>query len=803
MNSTAFSSRDRARRHPIALAKPAVNFFDGALLGNGGLGVVVCTRPDAVQLFLGHNNVWDIRIAELTSEQIGTFQEVFEKVKQIPSTQPTVYDDPWFSAHNKKMTENYDKPYPRPLPCGSVVFGFDPRSTELLGHSIDIGNGHCDVSLLHEGRSITVRIFVELETDRIWLHSVDASGQSCAPPFERVAILRDQGVPAEFPALTSAATQNALSMRQVCPSLEPHLYDREKGTLLDRAYRLQVAVNAPLEVRERRNWDSNLVSMGPLERGFVSSDFWVARIDFSEGPVATISEDLPAAWETIPTPAACAAAHENADEAWRAYWEKSGVAFEDDPELERIWYHNLYFLNCSAKPGVNCPGLFANWSHHNIGSTWHGDYHFNYNTQQPFWVAFSSNHVEKHLPYVDLVHFLLPVSRRHARNYYGLRGAYFPHSAYPVEMTQHPYPSPIWGWQICETPWTVQSLWWHYRYTADKTFLRERALVPLREACEFLVDFIMRPAARGPQWGDDRYHIYPTVSPEIHSGLRPGLDLNFDCLVDLTLIRFVFNAYLQTCDDLSIAASESALTAQVRDVLAHLPAIPTADSARGRIFVSVPGEDPETVFNTPNSLMTVFPGEEHGLHSPPETLAILENTLRNHRNEGGNELVFLNLQRARLGRLDLEKFKRQVNYCLMPNGATADLALQSQGRYTDQTSFDFMARMGVWFENFALPVVINECLLQSYNGELRFFPNWPAGKPAEFHHLRAVGAFLVSARHADGLVLWIEIFSEAGTELVLHNPWPTARIGGQEWTDRVIRIATTPGQTLRFQPSRP
>jgi hypothetical protein len=344
----------------------------------------------------------------------------------------------------------------------------------------------------------------------------------------------------------------------------------------------------------------------------------------------------------------------------------------------------------------------------------------------------------------------------------------------------------------------VQSLWWHYRYTADKTFLRERALEPLKAACEFLVDYIMRPEARGPQWGDTYWHIYPTVSPELHGALRPGFDKNFDCLVDLTLTRFVFNAYLQACDELDLAAAESALIAEVCDVLAHLPPIPTADSPRGRVFVSVPGEDPETVFNTPNSLMTVFPGEEHGLHSPPEILAILDNTQRNHRNEGGNDLVFLNLQRVRLGRLDLEKFKRQVNYCLMPNGTTTDLVLQSLGRYSDQTRFDFMACMGVWFENFALPVVINECLLQSYTGELRFFPNWPASKDAEFHQLRAVGAFLVSARHTNGRVQWIEVLSEVGTELVLHNPWPIARNGDRIWHDRLIRMATTPGQTVQF-----
>ena len=50
--------------YPIVAGRPAPGFFEGALLGNGGLGVVVTTRPDAVCLHFGHNNVWDIRVRE-------------------------------------------------------------------------------------------------------------------------------------------------------------------------------------------------------------------------------------------------------------------------------------------------------------------------------------------------------------------------------------------------------------------------------------------------------------------------------------------------------------------------------------------------------------------------------------------------------------------------------------------------------------------------------------------------------------------------------------------------------------------
>ena len=45
------------------------------------LGVIVCTRPDAVVLYFGHNNVWDIRVAENNRDRLLTFDEVWERLR--------------------------------------------------------------------------------------------------------------------------------------------------------------------------------------------------------------------------------------------------------------------------------------------------------------------------------------------------------------------------------------------------------------------------------------------------------------------------------------------------------------------------------------------------------------------------------------------------------------------------------------------------------------------------------------------------------------------------------------------------
>lgn len=854
MRRAAISAVRGAGRHPLVLDRPAIDFFSGALLGNGGLGAVVVTRPDAVAVHLGHNDVWDIRVAEENADRIGTFRDVFARAMAVPPEVGRMDRDPWWRAYCDLMQGNYRKPYPRPFPCGTLLVAFDRLEVELLGHRLDIAAGVCTVRLLARGRPATIEIFVDMGADRLWLAS-DA-------PLERVRLMPDpdglaapDGVEVPGPEIPSPLPDRHLAFRQVLPSRAPT--DTRPGPdPRDRAFLVTARFSADLERRIRRTWYGDTEEMPALERAVradgprcadrppAGAAHRAATVRCAGAPLVAcvqlrhgLASEMPAAADGVPEPdrEAFASAVEASRAAWAGFWERSAVAL-DDEELERTWYRNHYFLRCAVRPGAACPGLWGNWSYRSIGTAWHGDYHMNYNCQQPFWGVFSSNHPELHLPYADLVDHLLPVSRRWARDYYGLRGAAFPHSAYPVEMNVNPYPVPTWGWEICETPWTVQSLWWHWRATMDRRFLERRAFGPIREAVLFLVEYLERPEARDEQrWGDDRRHVFPTVAPELF-GVVPGLGLNRDCIADLTLIRFVLRAFLDACRELGRDRTEADLLERARATLASLADNPTAEGPEGTVFVAVPGADPQTVYNVPIAGMTVFPGEEHGLGSSRADYELAARSWRQQRLEGGNELVFAALQGARLGLLDLERFKRQIAYCRLPNGTCTDLALQSLGRYDDETPFDFMARMGVWVENFALPAVINECLLQGWSGTLRLFPNWPGGggagcraaggrdaggrdavgrdavgRDAAFRDLRADGAFLVSASLSRGRVRRVEIVSEAGSRLRVLLPWPEgARVrrfaaGGRRGGVRrvpggVFETATESGERIELLP---
>lgn len=796
--------QEAAKKHAIIYNKPAPDFFEGALLGNGAMGVVVATRPDAVVMYFGHNNVWDIRLAENNLEKLGTFKEVFDRVSKIPPTLKNLTDDPWYNEYNRMSAENYSKPYPRPFPCGSVLLGFDRRKVQLIGHELDISNGLCTVKFLTaDKKERYLKIFTSMQEDKLWMQLVDKNGTPQPNIFERAKVMPDPSTPSEFPSYeaTEELASGTLSYRQVLPRQENKPKENHAG---DKAFRLTLQVNEPLKKVSKINWNGNEENMSLLEASLSPNKPFIATVNLEEGLNNQVSKTI----EEKPSPGVIQLNKTfNANlVSWKSYWDKSSVQLADD-FLEQIWYRNLYFFNCATKDGVTCPGLFANWSYNNIGTAWHGDYHMNYNTQQPFWMTFSSNHLEKNLPYVNLIEFLMPVSRKWAKDYYGLPGAYFPHSAYPVEMTMNPYPIPDWGWEVSETPWAVQGLWWHYLYSGDLAFLRNRAYEPIKADVEFLVAYMQRPEAYGGErWKDDKYHIFPTVPPELY-GLRPGFQNNYDCTVDLTLTKFIFKAFKKTTKLLETGKKDKKLLADIDKILSRFPDYPTAQSkANGEVFVAVPGENADVVYNVPNALITVFPGEDHGLHSDKETYQKLKNSYYNQQNEGGNDLVFINLQAARIGLLDLEEFKRHVNYALLPNGTATDIVMQTGGRYNDHSDYKYMAKMGIWFENFALPAVINECLLQGYNGTIRLFPNWPKEKDASFNNLRTAGAFLISATQKNGRVEEIKILSEKGNDLHVITPWKTgiyssSKSGKKKFTANELRIATSAGELIKFYPN--
>ena len=106
-----------------------------------------------------------------------------------------------------------------------------------------------------------------------------------------------------------------------------------------------------------------------------------------------------------------------------------------------------------------------------------------------------------------------------------------------------------------------------------------------------------------------------------------------------------------------------------------------------------------------------------------------------------------------------------------------------------------------------VPNTINEMLMQSHEGTIKLFPVWPKDHDAEFHQLRAYGAFLIDSELKGGNVQYVKVLSEKGRNCSIKNPWPQKtvkllRSGEQiEIIDGyVLQFATNEGDFLLLAP---
>lgn len=826
--SEALNAFEIAKRHPIQRNIPGPNFFEGMLLGNGDIGLCVVTRPDALGLHIGKNDVWDIRVDEESAKHVLPFADLLklwqragDEAKRLgkPDMLYLETNIPFFREYAERVSASYGRIWPRPWPCGTLWIHWDPRWVHPNQQRLDVSNGLLTVEMEAAGphaksRKLRIACFVDWDSGLVSVsteepapflnvHYYPELDKPHAPPPGWAGDSKTWGMlpPPEIDGRCLPGFAE-FSCTQRLPALAPsrdnaHPPDSKKDRNFALAARLQGAwqLESLSENQRRLSGKAEAHDSDPpgvylrsaaeqpfrLDLNIVTPrDILSAGLEQSAGgknsPVlipqdqdysTQCPETLSRARNEISQLAKrpVAEIHRASEARWRAFWGRSGVGFQD-AELERIWYQNQYFLACCLREGKTAPGLFGNWVSGSIGTAWHSDYHLDYNEQQIYWGVFSSNHAEQHWPYVEVCQNLLGMCETFAREKMGRPGAFFPVSAYPAPSQTIPYPAPPWGYQVSMTPWTVQSLWWQYAYTQDEEYLG-RVYPVLRSAARFL-------AAYTTEGSDGNYHIIPTVSSE-NWGFTVDYRLNKDCILDLALTEFLLDAVIEASSVLGLDAGERAQWKKIRARIATYPKVTEPD---GEVWADVVNAPPEHVYNVPLTLAPVFPAEQVGLGRREELLPIARRTAKLVRLEGGNDLVFQPMARARLGILDLNWFKGQVRYCSLPNGAANDRVRQTGGRYNDSTNFDFMMRMGIWTENLSLPAVLNECLMQSYTGVIHLFPSTDGLGEARFSNLRAAGAFLVSASFDGRAVRECSLRSEKGKTARLVNPW----------NDRKVRI---------------
>ena len=452
---------------------------------------------------------------------------------------------------------------------------------------------------------------------------------------------------------------------------------------------------------------------------------------------------------------------------WAAFWRKSFVEIPDKA-LEKEYYGSLYLLASSSRSGEAAPGMWGNWVMKNPG--WFGDYALDFNYETPFYSAFAANHVELADAYDKPVIDWLPLAQSLATQR-GFSGAYYRvHIGPPPNGSADPN-----EWNMKSIgAFAATDMLQHYYVTRDAAYA-QTTYESIRAIATFWRDYLVSDGTRyvietdAQQEGDQ----YPQTNG----------------VMSLGLVRFLLRGAIDLATELGV---DDALRADWQDRLDNLSAFPTFTRNGKQVFrYTELGRD----WYDSNSIGSqhIYPGLQVGLASDPALLAIAQSTI------------------DELGRW---------------NDSIGSITFYPAAAIVGHDPADILSHLGDWIANNTypnlhvhtggagianlntVPATINELLLQSFQGKVRVFSNWPADTNARFGDLRAFGAFLVSSDLRAGVVQYVRVVSERGLPLTLVNPWPattTLRLwrGGKQaeaLAGPELSVTTSPGEVLHIAP---
>jgi alpha-L-fucosidase 2 len=280
----------------------------------------------------------------------------------------------------------------------------------------------------------------------------------------------------------------------------------------------------------------------------------------------------------------------------------------------------------------------------------------------------------------------------------------------------------------------MNNCWSQYRYSMDDAMLREKIFPLLRQA----INLYLHMAREG---ADGSLHLPPTFSPEI--------GVHEDCNFDLALFKWGCFTLLKASQHLGIA---DPLNPRWKDVVKRLPDFP-ADEHGFRL-----GRDETSPENHQHfsHLLMIYPLHLVNVDQPGVTEVLRRSFGRSRNNAGPGQ--------------------RQAMVQAHVGPIAAALGLGDEALDSLRRLQGDLYPNGLWYESpciestLAAANIIQDMLIQSWSdpakeepGMIRVFPALPSSwKDAEFHNLRAEGAFLVSAKRTAGKTDWVRIKSLAG-----------------------------------------
>lgn len=734
--------------HGLHYQTPAMVWDEAMPLGNGLLGALVWGDGKPLRISLDRTDLWDLRpVPEFHTKEY-SYRTMRQWVKEGRLADlHRLYDDP------------YGNPGPTKIPAGRIELslGDNPVFEQA---SLDLATATARIQLKDTS---TVQVFLHA-TEPFGMIQVN-SGQPVAvkllaPPF--AAKITEEAGPGKISAGDLA------SLRYDAP-VEP-AGDNWTGYL-------------------QKGWGG--FSFAVVVAWRKSADKWlgawsIATSNESQNPLLTARTNCEKALAT-----GFAGAVNTHRQWWRSYWDKSSVRIPN-PVIERQWYLEMYKFAAATRADTPPISLQGPWTADNMKiPPWKGDYHHDLNTELCYWPAYSSNHLEGALGFVNWLWETRETARAWTKRFFDLPGLNVPMTA---DLNQEQ----IGGWHqythsATTAAWLAHHFYLHWRYSMDRDFLRERAYPWLKEVSVFLEAV----TEKGP---NGKRTLPLSSSPEINDN---RLEAWFPSITnyDLALIRWTLEKTAEFAEELGKTNEAK----HWRSVLAEMPDL-AIDPNSKKLLVA---KDYPLPFSHRHfsHLMAIHPLGLIRWENGPDDQAIIKVSLDDLTDKGtsswcGYSFSWLANLAARAR--DGEKAEKALEifstaFCLRNS-------FHCNGDQSGKGYSNFRYRPFTLEGNFAAAAGLQEMLLQSYSGTIRIFPAVPeAWKDVSFKTLRAEGSFLVSAERKDGVTQFVEILAEKGSVCRLENPFGKSlyRIEGidkkavtTDGHDFVLKIS--PAQKITF-----